>query len=152
MPADTIIRLNLAWIKTYQEAEKILSESNFPVYLDYPSGRTKPPKPVIGFQEAIALSKHPRVKYFAISNAESIALLKELMETIPGKIIVPKIETVKGVELIPKMIEAGINTLMLDKEDLYTNVKADSELYEILVDKVRKSGIKVLELQGVIFI
>ena len=152
IPDDAIIRINLAWFKTKEEAEKVIIGCKS-VYLDYPDGRSKPPRPSISLVEAIELSKLDNVSYFAISNVEDVLKIKELQEQV-GKPIVPKIETKKGVEIIEELIEIGIDMIMLDKEDLYTNVDCDSFLYTLLIDKVRTYGskIKILELQGVVFI
>jgi hypothetical protein len=154
IPEDAVIRVNLAWFDNWQEAKQIIDNIEHYVYLDFPSGRTKPPKPKIKLEEAIELSKLNNVKYFAISNAEDIYELSEIMSLVNCE-VVPKIETETGVNNINSMIEdIGIKTIMLDKEDLYTNCKMDSEKYNKLVMKAREYGsrIKVLELQGVIFI
>lgn len=150
IPEDAIIRVNLAWVKDYKTAFDLISSIKYPVYLDYPSGRTKPPTPNITLDEAIELSNRDNVRYFAISNAEDIETLKAIQSRIEVE-LVPKIETELGVKNIPKMIKINIKTIMLDKEDLYINVKMDSRKFNKLVNKVRHCGIKVLELRGVIF-
>lgn len=148
-----VIRINLAWIKDYEAAQRLLNESRHQIYLDYPDGRKKPPRPKISLTEAIELSHHPKVSYFAISNAEDIEKLTEIKGLLDCE-LVPKIETTKGVEIIPKMIDMGIKTIMLDGEDLYTDVDCDGDKYEQLKAEVRtyKDKITVLELQGVVFI
>lgn len=154
IPEDAIIRVNLAWFDDWREAKQIIDNSEHYIYLDYPSGRTKPPRPKIELEEAIELSKHTKVKYFAISNSEDIYELSEIKSLINCE-LVPKIETEQGVMNMNSMIEdTGIKTFMLDKEDLYTNCKMDSEKYNELVMKAREYGskVKVLELQGVVFI
>lgn len=154
LPEDTIIRVNLAWIKDANEAHKILTESEHDIYLDFPDGRTKPPRPTITLLQALVLSTYSSVKYFAISNAEDVGFLKAIQKLTPAT-LVPKIETVAGVKAMPEMIDAGITTFMLDKEDLYTNVQCDADRYNELVREARRCAVtkaaKLLELQGVCF-
>lgn len=138
-------------MKNHQEALKILNKCKVDIYLDYPKGRTKPPKPTITLKQAIELSKHPKVKYLAVSNIEEAKEVTTILKLIDSVEFIPKIETAKGVRNLDKIIEVGIKTIMLDKEDLYTDVKCNSKRYNMLVDKVRKSKVKVLELKGVIF-
>jgi len=146
---DAIIRINLAWV-CKDEAKKIIDKSKHSIYLDYPDGRTKPPTPTISFEEAVELSKHKNVTYFAFSNATL-----DKVKSIKGKvncILVPKIETEQGVKEVPNMIELGIKTIMLDKEDLYTAVDCDPNKFNQLLDEVRSYKVNILELQGVVFI
>lgn len=153
MSDDTIIRINLAWIGSYKEAEEIISSSEHSIYLDYPDGRKKPPRGVLSLTEAIELSKLPQVKYFAVSNCEDIEKITGIMNQLDGVEFVPKIETTVGVANMGDMIEAGIKTFMLDKEDLYTDVKCDTDRFTALVEEARSYNnvAKVLELKGVIF-
>ena len=148
---SSIVRINLAWVDNYEAAQRLLNESNHQIYLDYPDGRKKPPQPKISLTEAIKLSSHPKVKYFALSNAEDIDKLSNIKNQIDCE-LVPKIETEKGVKIIPRMIEMGIKMIMLDGDDLYVDVKCDGAKYESLKQEVRSYDLTVLELQGVIFI
>lgn len=154
LPAKAIIRVNLAWIKSIKEARQILNESQHDIYLDYPQGRTKPPKPTIKLDEAIRLTNHPKVKYFAVSNVEDIESFESLRDSLGDVEFIPKIETPLGVENIGEMIKAGIKTIMIDKEDLYTSVQCDSQEFNDILQIIRtyKNKIKILELQGVVFI
>ena len=57
---------------------------------------------------------------------------------------------------LEKIFEGGrIEHIMLDTEDLYTNIKNDVPLYTNLIDRVKNScdkyDIKLLELYGVVF-
>lgn len=155
LPLDknTIIRINLAWIRSIEEAKKIIDSSDFDIYLDYPDGRNKPPRPVIGMEDAMKLAKHHKVKYFAISNAEDAPKLNKIMSKIGNTIFVPKIETEKGVNNLDEIISIGVKNIMLDKEDLYSDVNCDSDKFNSLVEKVRsyKDKLNILELKGVIF-
>lgn len=150
---ETIIRINLAWIKSRLKAQMIIEDCKYEIYLDFPSGRTKPPVPVITLQEALELAQHPKVKYFAYSNAESIKFYEEIERSLPNKIIVPKIETAVGVRLIPDLIKAGATHVMADLEDLFSSVHGNVETYQNLVDELMsyKDQIKILRLQGVVF-
>lgn len=153
IPDDTIIRVNLAWIKSYEEAEAVISSSGHSVYLDYPDGRKKPPRGVLSLKEAIKLARLPEVLYFAVSNCESVERINEIREQLWDVEFVPKIETVAGVAGMDEMIKAGIKTFMLDKEDLYTDVQGDADRFEELVNEARgySDRAKILELKGVIF-
>lgn len=149
---STTIRINLAWVKK-EDVSKLLDESTKDIYLDYPDGRKKPPVPTMTIEEAIEFSKHPKVKYFAFSNA-TIDRVLEIKDKIDCQ-LVPKIETEQGVRDIPEMIKAGIKMFMLDKEDLYTDVNCNPDEFNRLVNDVRSfrsEDIIILELQGVVFI
>ena len=156
---NIVIRINVAWVKTISELKKIIKDnSKNPIYLDFPEGRTKPPKPTLSLQEVIGITHHYKnIKYFAISNAEEQYSLKLIRKALPSRIkIVPKIETVRGIANIRDIVKgANTDTIMLDKEDLYTAVNADSEKYKEHMDTLRLDcfmiGITILELQGVIF-
>jgi len=151
---DAIVRINLAWVPNREEALRLLSGTHHDIYLDYPDGRNKPPRPTITLTEAINLAKHPRVKYFAISNADNPEKLKKLSDRLSKNVtLVPKIETIMGVKCIRGMIKVGIKVLMLDKEDLYTDVDCYSEEFNNLIEEARsyKDEVEMLELQGVVF-
>lgn len=149
IPESAVIRINLAWIKGAKEALSLIEKSKYPIYLDFPSGRTKPPQPKISLAEAINLSNHSKVKYFAISNCENAKDIKDLRGRTNAEII-PKIETKLGVQNMGKMVKVGVKRFMLDKDDLYIDTNCDNEKFLELVNKARKYS--VLELQGVIFI
>lgn len=153
IPQDAIIRINIAWLSDKEEAKKLISNSVNEIYLDYPDGRKKPPLSIITLKEAIELSRNKKVKYFAISNAEDIDKIEMIKDMINCE-LVPKIETIKGVEIIDKMIEIGIKTIMLDKDDLWIDTKCNMKIFKEQLIKVReyKKIIKIFELAGVIFI
>jgi len=150
IPREAIIRINLAWIKSFDEAKKLIKSSAYPIYLDYPSGRTKPPVPVITLEEAIDLAKYPNVKYFAVSNCETAEFVKSIQDRVTVE-VVPKIETEAGVRNIKEMKAVGIKTFMLDKDDLWISVDFNKDLFDELLE-IARSHIKILELQGVVFI
>lgn len=158
LPKDLIIRINIAWCSSVEQLLTIIHNSTHPIYLDCPTGRTKPPVPTILLDDAIKIANdNYRVQYFAFSNAESPAMVRELRQRIQPRIkLVPKIETVKGVnnmELICKLGDTDM--IMLDHEDLYVNVNHDSELFNLNMNRVMETGrvhnIKVFKVQGIIF-
>lgn len=158
LPTDLVVRVNVAWSKNFQELHTIIENATHPIYLDYPTGRTKPPKPTISLEDVIMLANHShRVKYFAFSNAEDPIYVTQLREKVNSRVqLVPKIETVKGVENLVAICKAAqTDMVMLDHEDLYVNVNHDSEEYNKQRDLVFKLGvenkIKVYIVQGIIF-
>ena len=157
-PKDVVVRVNLAWMKDKETALKTLKGIKHDVYLDYPQGRSKPPKPTLTLKEAMTFAKQfKNVKYFAVSNVEEPEEVKKMRAALPKAIeFVPKIETKRGVKNLPAIIKAGrIKYAMLDKEDLYIDVGRDSDVFDILNNAARTSakaaGITLLELQGVVF-
>ena len=153
LPKDAIIRVNLAWYPSVEAARQALDDANRDIYLDYPRGRTKPPKPKITLYEAIELANEYKVRYFAVSNVEVPKFIEEISARLETAEFVPKIETALGVENIRAIITTGVKTIMLDKEDLYVDVDMDAWAYEKLIDSVRQqtSNVTLLELQGVVF-
>lgn len=157
-PKGAIIRVNTAWVNTVEKLEETLKGlKNREVYLDYPIGRTKFPRPNMTFDELIAVvEKYRNVKYFAWSNAENSTLLKEIRTVLPNRVmLVPKIETLIGVLHLEDIISAcQTKLIMIDKEDLATSAKTD-EMYVQFLDKARsvakKLKIECIELKGVIF-
>jgi len=146
IPKRAIIRVNLAWVNL-EEAREILKNSKHRIYLDYPSGRTKPPKPTITLDEAIDLANEFKVRYFAVSNVESVRTIKELKKRVKAE-IVPKIETVKGVKNINN-IAKEVNMVMIDKDDLWVDCKGKN--WHNLIKRVRSAEVNILELAGIIF-
>ena len=103
------------------------------------------------------MSRYENIKYFATSNIEEVSEVDIICDIIPDTVsFVPKIETLQGVLNLEKIFEGGrIEHIMLDTEDLYTNIKNDVPLYTNLIDRVKNScdkyDIKLLELYGVVF-
>lgn len=159
VPPGAVVRVNLAWVKTKEEVQKIVDD--FPhqtIWLDYPTGRRKPPQPKMSLLEAIALCHlSPRIGYFAFSNAEDRNLIELIRTVVPPAVrLVPKIETLDGVDRLATIVEAArTDVLMLDKEDLYVDCDATVGLFDLKVEYVRawcgSAGVKCLELKGVVF-
>ncbi|MGC9605514.1 MAG: hypothetical protein ABSF56_02030 [Minisyncoccia bacterium] len=158
IPKDVVVRVNIAWLDSKKDLLNLLGSLTHDVYLDYPQGRTKPPRPVTKLSDAIKTArKFKNVKHFAVSNVEDPAAIHAIRIQLPDRIgLVPKIETRKGVQELEAIIKKiGARYIMLDKEDLYLDVKKDSREFERLVESVRakctRLGVGALELQGVVF-
>tara|TARA_R110000737_G_scaffold99593_1_gene133509 strand:- start:1074 stop:1598 length:525 start_codon:yes stop_codon:yes gene_type:complete len=154
---NVVIRINMAHVKNSKQLEEFVNVP-FDIFLDYPKGRSKPPFPSSNFDEAIAFTKkYDNIKYFATSNIEEISEVNLICEMLPeGVSFVPKIETLKGVLNLSKLFDTGkIKHIMLDAEDLYTNIQNDVELFINLKDRVRRIckeyNVELLELYGVVF-
>lgn len=157
-PDGSVIRINIAWLKSKEEAEELLKSLNGKrIWFDYPTGRTKPPRPKFSLKEAIEFTQKHDVEFFAFSNAEEEYFIKGLRASVPESVkLVPKIETRKGISNLKEILDsAKTDLIMLDKEDLYVDVKGDSEEFEKLVreckEKCSQSGATCLELKGVVF-
>jgi len=159
IPRNSVIRINVAWMKTRKELTRtILQNKQYEIYLDYPEGRTKPPKPTLQLNDVIKTGNYfKNVKYFAISNAESKTRLRLLRKQLRDDIIIiPKIETLSGVDNVLDILSgAQSKALMLDKDDLYVNCNCNSAIYSQAVGQLRylskQYNFKIFELQGVIF-
>lgn len=157
-PAGTIIRVNVAWQKSAQLLRESLDNLNYIVYLDYPRGRTKPPTPRVSLEDTIQIANdYLTVKYFAVSNVEDPDTLNSLKTKLRDGIeLVPKIETREGIKnLVNILSKTGVKYVMLDKEDLYLDIRRDGKLFESLVELTRQickqQNVELLELQGVVF-
>ena len=154
---NVVVRINMAHVKDEKELRSFVN-TDYDIFLDYPKGRTKPPIPTLSFTEAIdVMKKHSNIKYFATSNIEEVSEVNLICEMLPrGVSFVPKIETLKGVLNLNKLFDTGkINYIMLDSEDLYTDIRNDVELFINLKDRTKriceKYSVKLLELYGVVF-
>ena len=154
---DVVIRINMAHVKDLKELKKFVNR-DYDVFLDYPKGRTKPPVPSLSLTTAINFTeKYSNIKYFATSNIEDVSEVNLICEMLPDDVnFVPNIETLKGVLNLNNLFDTGkINHIMLDSEDLYTDIGNDVELFLNLKDRVKKTcmvyNVELLELYGVIF-
>jgi len=159
LPNNTIIRINLAWENTFDKVEKAIAKCTKKIFFDYPFGRTKIPKATFSLDEAIKIAnKHSdKILFFAISNAESDVLLKNLRDTLKSSIkIIPKIESAKGIKNLKRIMKAcNTDTFMIDLEDLSANVNNNQDVYELIKEYCYKiaseNNYKILRLKGVIF-
>lgn len=154
---DVVIRINMAHVKDLRELKQFVNR-DYDVFLDYPKGRTKPPVPSLSLTDAITFThKYDNIKYFATSNIEEVAEVDLICDMLPEHVsFVPKIETLKGVLNLNKLFDTEkIYHIMLDSEDLYTDVRNDVNLFLNLKDRVHDScikyGVELLELYGVVF-
>ncbi len=158
-PKDRVVmRINVAWIREKKELIDLLKKIKHDIYLDYPQGRSKPPRPTLTLNEVIELIPlYKNIKHFAISNVEDPKAIAVIKSQLPKSInLIPKIETKKGIETLGKIIDSiSAKHIMLDKEDLYIDINRDHKLFEDLIDLARKTckskNTTVLELQGVVF-
>lgn len=153
IPKEAIIRVNMAFVSTRAKLEHSVKSVKNDVFLDIPTKRVKPPIPLLGLGDALhVMNRCSNVKYFAVSNSEKWGRMRFLRSKVPAHIkIIPKIETALGVANLKKIVNfAKTDTIMLDKTDLFFDVK-DCDIYEKLIKQLRKSGVKILEQQGVIF-
>ena len=154
---DNVIRINCAWVDGAAGLEKAL-DIPYRVFVDYPTGRTKPPAPRLTLDEAIGIAnRHSNVEFFAVSNAEDVDELFEIGLKLNSRIdLVPKIETKQGVFGIDEIVgAAGCSHIMLDKEDLWENAQRSATVYDGLMQSVREyckdNEVAIFELSGVIF-
>ena len=154
---DVIVRINMAHVKDIKELYRFV-KVDYDIFLDYPKGRTKPPVPTLDINDALeVMSQYKNIKYFASSNIEEVSEVDVICDIIPDTVsFVPKIETLQGVLNLEKIFNGGrVKHIMLDSEDLFTDIKNDVSLYTYLIERVRKvcdeHNVKLLELYGVIF-
>jgi hypothetical protein len=154
---NVVVRINMAHVKDEEQLEKFVDVEH-DIFLDYPKGRTKPPVPTLHVPDAFELmNKYKNIKYFAMSNIETSSEVNMIVSCLPNHVsFVPKIETLDGVINLKSIFETGhVKHIMLDSEDLYTDVKNDQELYlqlkERVIDTCTEFDVELLELYGVIF-
>ena len=127
---DVIVRINMAHVKDIRELYRFV-KIDYDIFLDYPKGRTKPPVPTLDINDALeVMSRYENIKYFATSNIEEVSEVDIICDIIPDTVsFVPKIETLQGVLNLEKIFEGGrVKHIMLDTEDLYTNIKNENML------------------------
>jgi len=163
VPENSILRINLAWVNSIEELEIILQKNNnSDIFLDLPVGRTKPPNNKYSFEDIVLiLKKNENIKYFAISNVNSVDNIRELIKKIPKQVsLVPKIESSEGVKNIEEITKVlGDNKIiMLDHDDLYSNLIKQNEPPEKFKEYIsnlsnfcQKNNIIMLRTIGVIF-
>ena len=164
VPENAIFRINLAWINSINELTKILEIHNKrKIFLDLPINRTKPPNNKYTLNEIIDIIKtHTNIEYFAISNVESKNDLSEYIEKLPNSItLIPKIEShtgIENIEEIAKSLDYKSRVMMLDHDDLYSNLlksKQPSEKFVVYINQLTEfcklNNIVLLRTIGVIF-
>lgn len=164
IPNDAVLRINLAWCNTITELVNILkTHQKNRIFIDLPVGRIKPPNNTYTLHEIIPLFKiYKNIHYFAVSNVENDTDLDEFLDLIPKNlIIVPKIESptgVKNIDKIIKKLDYEEQIVMLDHDDLFSNLKKAHEnpsnfqkYIKILIEKCKENNVSLLRTVGVIF-
>jgi len=164
MPENVVLRINLAWIDSIQELNKILEKhKQHKIFLDLPIKRVKPPNNQYTINELVPIIKsNKQISYLAISNVKSSSDITTYMKLLPSNVIVvPKIETVEAILNIDEIVRAlkgSEKILMLDHDDLFTSITNSGELIvnfrkhvNELVTFCNKKNIILLRAQGVIF-
>jgi citrate lyase beta subunit len=164
VPDNAVFRINLAWVNNLDELSKILEIHNkTKIFLDLPINRTKPPNNKYTLDEIIEIIKsHDNIEYFAISNVESKNNLVECIEKLPKSItLVPKIESpigIENIEEIAKCLDYKPRVMMLDHDDLYSNLlksKISHEKFTVYINQLteycKSNDIVLLRTIGVIF-
>ena len=154
---DVVIRINMAHVRDMKQLRQFLNR-DCDIFLDYPKGRSKPPVPSLSFKDSLnVLGKYGNIKYFATSNIEEVTEVNLICDLLPEHTsFVPKIETLRGVLNLDRLFDTEkIKHIMLDGEDLYTDVKNDVELFLNLKERVKRIcneyNVELLELYGVVF-
>lgn len=163
-PDDTIFRINLAWINSLDELKELLTKNKeHKIFLDLPVGRLKPPNNKYSLEELIPIiNSSQNIKYFAISNIENKNSLEIFTEIIPKHIIiVPKIESPQGVKNIHEIVSSTNSSekvIMLDHDDLYSNILKSNEgasSFQTYVSQLKnycqENNVVLLRTIGVIF-
>ena len=163
-PDDAVLRINLAWCNSLDELESNLKKhARQNIFVDLPIGRIKPPNNKYTLNEIIEIIKtHTNIEYFAISNVESKNDLSEYIEKLPNSItLVPKIEShigIENIEEIAKSLDYKSRVMMLDHDDLYSNLlksKQPLEKFTVYINQLTEfcklNNIVLLRTIGVIF-
>ena len=164
MPENVVLRINLAWIDSIQELNKILEKhKQHKIFLDLPIKRVKPPNNQYTINELVPIIKsNKQISYLAISNVKSSSDITPYMKLLPSNVIlVPKIETVEAILNIDEIVGVlrdSERILMLDHDDLFTSItNSDEPISNFrkhvneLVTFCDKQNITLLRVQGVIF-
>ena len=163
IPQDAVFRVNLAWINNLKELKVILEKHRSrKIFLDLPANRTKPPNNQYSIDELAPIIKsNQNIKYFAVSNINSIDDLEMYFNIIPKHVtLIPKIESVEGVSNIKQITDAlGTNRIiMLDHDDLHSSIIKSKqpiskflECFNTLVEYCKNNNVVLLRTVGVVF-
>ena len=163
IPQHAVFRVNLAWINDLKELEVILEKhKTHKIFLDLPTSRTKPPNNKYDITElSPIINSHQNIKYFAVSNINSLDDLEIYFNIIPKNVtIVPKIESVKGVSNIKQITDALADDkiIMFDHDDLYSSIIKSKqptskflECFHKLAEHCNENNVVLLRTIGVVF-
>ena len=164
VPANAVIRINLAWEPSLEDLRIHLAELTHHVFLDIPSGRKKPPSNNHNMSDIFDICRdHSSIKYLGISQVEDPEqLMPWIVKTSVN--IVPKIESIKGIQNIEEVCKVlrKPSIIMLDHDDLFQNLCDNrslsvepSRMYEDwinpLLEKCKNIGVRVLKTAGIVF-
>ena len=164
IPDETVYRINLAWVNSIEELEKLLHKhQKQQIFLDLPKGRVKPPNNRYTLEDLFSiLNTYKNIKYFAVSNVNSSEDLNIFIKVIPNEInIIPKIESPTAVLNIKNIVDAipsNKKIIMLDHDDLYSNLIKNNESSSKFTEYITtlkefcdKNDVILLRTIGVIF-
>lgn len=163
IPQHAVFRVNLAWINDLKELEVILEKhKTHKIFLDLPTNRTKPPNNKYDITElSPIINSHQNIKYFAISNINSLDDLEIYFDIIPKHVtIVPKIESVEGISNIKQITDAlgDDKIIMFDHDDLYSSIIKSKqptskflECFHKLAEHCNENNVILLRTIGVVF-
>ena len=167
VPAGAVIRINLAWEPSLDKLKAHLDEMTHHVFLDVPSGRTKPPSNRYSLSEIVQIcERYENVKYLGISQVETDEQLMPWIVKTPERVnVVPKIESTAGVWNINTICKVlrGVKTIMLDHDDLFLDLcnqqssgVRPERMYPDWIDPLLKAcrdmNVRVLRTAGVVFL
>ena len=162
IPDHYVIRVNLAWTFSLDDLIENLNSYPNDFFIDIPSGRTKPPSNKYSLERLYPIFRErSNVRYVAISNVERSSQLDNWRVFGARPILVPKIESIAGVENIDEIM-SSIQTekiIMIDNDDLHTsllkNGVSPSKLYSDYIDPLleycEKNNVIALRTRGIVF-
>ena len=163
VPANAVVRVNLAWHEDMESASKAISLVPQRIMVDVPAGRIKPPSNQYNVVQVAELVRaHSNIRYVAVSRVEDPEDVISYVVKLPKHIVVvPKIETIAGCVAWADIIEVlrEPRTVMLDHDDLFHDLldkgKEPGTLYaeyiDHLVDLCRLHKVALLRTAGVVF-
>jgi len=163
VPANAVIRVNLAWEANLHEASIHIRELSQHVFLDVPGDRVKPPCHHYGLRDVIHLVReNPNVRYVGVSKVEDSEDIIGYVVKLPERaLVVPKVESIAGchgfADVVPVLKEP--RTAMLDHDDLFHDLLDKGEppgaLYAEyitpLIGFCRLHKVRLLRTAGVVF-
>lgn len=163
IPEDAVVRINTAWEPSLEILCKQIEETKHDIFIDVSAARKKPPHYRYSVAQLLFIfNTYENVKYCAISNVETVDDVMYALWKLPERVtVVPKIESIAGINNIQEITNAlrEPKIIMLDVEDLYTDILAKSiagdYLYTGFVNpllrKCQELNVEVLKINGVVF-
>lgn len=163
IPKDTVVRVNTGWEPSLEILCKQIEETKHDIFIDVSEKRRKPPHYRYSVSQLLFIfNTYEHVKYCAISNVETVDDIMYALWKLPSRVnIVPKIESMAGIDNIQEIsnVLREPKIIMLDVEDLYTDILAHSISGEYLytgfvnplLRKCQELDIEVLKINGVVF-